>query len=287
MNHRGPRVWALVWLLLSSCNGLADPGIEYTCLTPGSPYTETFEGGYTTLSDRCWRTENAAAGDLSVGGGDLALRHAEAASAGDAPKLLRRIEGDFVIITKAEAASGIQSNFCGLSIADAAGIVVRGNSVLASFLVSPYLDETAKSIRRPPENVSCEDNASKPARALAYAESSDPSSARVYSPAIGSDGEAEIAICRKGNRIAYLYRAAEDPEAAWAPTDWKFLRDEDLTDKTDVVGPGALEVGLTITSSQQGAAELGVEGQFNWVVLLELHDDCLSPLEELAAPEVE
>src|SRR6188768_3925437 len=100
-------------LSLTACHALSDPGIEYVdCLSPKMPYSEPFDHDEQTLLDRCWHTENALPEDVKIGADDdLIVTHASPVTwDGTPPMLLRRIEGDFVIVTKTEASSGLNSN---------------------------------------------------------------------------------------------------------------------------------------------------------------------------------
>ena len=264
------------------CN--ADPGIEYAeCVSPKTTYVETFEGTTQTLVDRCWNSQNDAARDVKIGqDDDLIITHTEAVTwDGTPPMLFRHLEGDFVLVTKTEASSGLNSNFCNMTQDDASGIVVQGDGVRAAFLVRPYLEEN--------DEITCEDESDHPPRALAFTQTTLSPGSIPTPNGIGIDGEADIAVCRREDRLVYFYRDPEDPEAEWRPEDWKQLNQgvpPDETPKTDVVGLGPLDVGVTTTISETGVA-LGVEGHFNWVALLKLSEDCLGPLQELPEPELE
>jgi hypothetical protein len=261
---------------LFACN--ADPGIEYVdCVSPKTPYVETFEGTKQTLADRCWGSENSAEHDVKIGQDhDLIITHNEAVAWDGAPPIVfRHLEGDFVMVTKTEASSGLNSNFCDMKAGDASGILVEGEGVRATFLVRPELEAPG---------VTCEDESEHQPLALAFAQSSASPEPTPTPTGIGVDGEADIAVCRRDDRLAYFYRDAADPEADWLPEDWKQLKADDGTGKTDVVGLGPLDVGVTTTVSETGVP-LGIEGHFNWVAVLDLSEDCLGPLQELEEPE--
>jgi hypothetical protein len=143
--------------------------------------------------------------------------------------------------------------------------------------VRPYLEES--------DEITCEDESEHPPRALAFAQTTSSPDPLATPKGIGSDGEADIAVCRREDKLVYFYRDPENPEADWTDMDWKQLKDGQ-TPKTDVVGLGPLDVGVMTAISNDGVA-LGVEGHFNWVALLALSEDCAGPLQELPEPELE
>jgi hypothetical protein len=259
------------------CRGLSDPGIEYReCVEPGSPYHELFNDGYRALPERCWTSQNAVEGDLSIGDSDLVASHAQAVRwDGVLPMLLRHVEGDFVMVTKTEVSAGSTSDFCDLQKNDAtgeydaSGLIVLGEGVRQAFLLRPFLEEST--------SITCEDESANPPKALAFVPQSDTGEFK-STGGIGLDGEGDIAVCRRGSNLSYWFRDPVDPEAPWQTLDWKHLED------TDEVGEGPLDVGLTVTITE-ASLSLSIEGHFNWVVLTDLSDDCRGPLEDMKNPE--
>ena len=288
---RGLFLLLLIAPSIAACQPLVDLEVRYEeCLDPRTPYVEQFEEDQ-LLRDRCWKTEHVTDEGLAperrvvVGENDLIVGYSngEATTVSweeDPPALIRRVEGDFVLATKVEVTSGSQANFCGLGEKDGAGILVRGADRddgtpgnRASFLVKPYFEN--------PETVAedCLDNAPNPPSALAEAISTANRRATQVR-GIGLDGEADIAVCRKRGSLLFFYRDPSDPEADWQPEDWKIL-----ANRSDDIGEGPVDVGLTTTLDEH-PYDLHVQGHFNWVALLgnERLDDCMGPLEAFPEP---
>jgi hypothetical protein len=287
--------------LSTSCTALADLDIQYRdCVAPTVPYVEQFDEGDRGLLDRCWAVANVEREDLHgqrkvvVGAGDLIIGYSDAqmqavAWDADPPMLIRRVEGDFVFATKVEVTSGTQSNFCGLGETDAAGIIVRaaadaGNTERsASFLVRPYFANEATI------GMDCRDEAENPPTATAEARSSVDGDA-LGVDGIGMDGEADIAVCRKGKQLLYFYRHPANPEDPWDPQDWQTLQTAmsggQGRSRSDEIGDGPMEVGVTTTLGVN-TYDLHVQGHFNWAALVRVDDDleeCGGVLEHFLEP---
>jgi hypothetical protein len=289
---RGLFLFLLIAPSIAACHSLVDLEVRYEeCIEPRIPYVDQFEGDDESLRDRCWRTENVTDAGLAperrvvVGENDLIIGYSNSEAATvpwdeDPPMLNRRVEGDFVLATKVEVTSGSQANFCGLEEGDGAGILVRAGDRedgarghRASFLVKPYFEN--------PETVAedCLDNAPNPPSAIAEAQSTINLRATDVR-GIGLDGEADIAVCRIRGSLLFFYRDPIDPEADWQPEDWKIL-----ANRSDDIGEGPVDVGLTTTLDDH-PYDLHVQGHFNWVALLrnERLDDCMGPLEAFPQP---
>jgi hypothetical protein len=288
---RGLLSLALLAPHLAACQSLVDLNVTYEdCIQPRTPYVEPFADDQ-LLRDRCWVTENVADNGLGperrivVGEDDLIIGYSNGEASqvawnDDPPMLLRRVAGDFVLATKVEVTSGSQANFCGLGPGDGAGIVVRagdrdadGTGERATFLVKPYFEN--------PDTVAedCLDNAPNPPAAMAEARSTaSPVPTEVRG--IGLDGEADIALCRIGGSLLFFYRHPIDPGTGWKPEDWKIL-----DNRSDSLGDGPVDVGLTTTLDVH-QYDLHVQGHFNWVALLGNGplDDCMGPLEDFRQP---
>jgi hypothetical protein len=284
--------------LSTSCAALADLDIQYRdCVAPTVPYVEQFDEGDRELRERCWSAANVDREDLHgkrklvVGEGDLIIGYSDAqghavAWDADPPMLIRRVEGDFVFATKVEVTSGTQSNFCGLVETDAAGIIVRGADSpgqSASFLVRPHFANEAVI------GVDCLDEAENPPTATAEARSSLDGEA-VGVAGIGVDGEADVAVCRKGKQLLYFYRHPANPEDPWQPGDWQPLQRAmsggQTRSRTDEIGDGPMDVGVTTTLGMN-SYDLHVQGHFNWAALVQVDDDleeCGGVLEDFPEP---
>jgi hypothetical protein len=283
-------------LLATSCQTFAGLDVGYEpCIRPRVPYVEQFDEGEQGLIDRCWELRNGGEGRTVVVEEDLVLgyldRDTPAVTYADGPPmLLRRVVGDFVMVTHAETTTAT-SAFCGLGDADSAGFVLRGSDAaggigtMAAFLLRPHLTE----------ETDCADTEGEDPTPYAIAETrSNQLSATeaALTPPFGKDGEGDIAICRHGGELLYFYRQPANPEGSWMPEDWKPLRVPDPNnverdiDKTDYVGEGPLDVGVgTMVGASSDSPQ--VQGAFNWVALVAERDrvaNCLDVLEDMMKP---
>src|SRR6266545_2546781 len=152
------RMAALV--ILGGCHSLADLDVRYQegCVQPRIPYVEQFDEGRQGLIDRCWELRNVdgAPGGAGGEGGagvertlvvkeDLILGYKNEAGVrfdDEPPMLLRRVQGNFGLVTHVEATDTLTSSLC-LAPGDSAGIIVRDAVTpqkAAAFLLRPYLE---------------------------------------------------------------------------------------------------------------------------------------------------
>lgn len=282
-----PRWLVILSFAVLGCQTMADLEVDYVdCLDPPYPYQEVFDGDgqrpmQQYLEERCWRIED---GSVKSDDSDIKLEatdnEAPAASwQDDPPRVVRTVEGDFLIVTRAEVATGGAGDFCNLRAnEDTAGILVRSTgkraTSLAAITLEPHYDEDAN----PDED--CQDGAETPPGAWGHALALD----RAFAEDLffGEDGEGEVAICRRGVNLYFFYFDREDDS-------WVSIRseDEDAPGDFSVIGNDPVDVGLVTTLSANGS-EQGVQGTFNWVVL-DAGDDavaeCRSALEEFSPPE--
>jgi hypothetical protein len=268
---------ALATALTAGCHSLADYDVAYVeCIDPPRPYVEQFNEGYQGLYDRCWKAVNVTEDRRLEVDRDLLLGYEEGVQAPvtakeDPPMLLRRMQGNFVMVTHLEVTEGIHSSFC-LEAGDAAGIAVRGtesgSDLRSALLIEPDLSAPG---------VTCQDTDETPPPVRVSV--GPDQSGRIY-----EGGEADIAVCRNGNTLAYYFRQPDEPDAAWVGSDWVPLLVADTSlPRTDMVGAGPLDVGL-VTVVGENSLEAHVQGAFNWVAVLDLWSDCRDPLEEMSQP---
>jgi hypothetical protein len=263
-----------------ACHGLTELDVTYeSCVTPRLPYTEQFDHGYPELADRCWKAENVTDGRRLEASEDLLLTYlatARAVSVSDDPlMLLRELTGDFVIVTHVEVTERQRSSFC-LNGGDAAGLVVETNDPMlgvrrSALLVAPdplamesdgtRVDCTDDSDHPPPVRVSVGDT---------------------QSDYIWEGGEADIAVCRSGERLAYFFRQPKDPDADWQAKDWTALA-VPTDDDSAYVGTPSVSAGPIATIGPE-SLEVQVQGAFNWFALPIFADDCLGPLQDMNPP---
>lgn len=294
-------LWGTVSLAMAGCRSLSNLDIHYeSCVSPKKPYLESFNDGYQVLLDRCWSAENAdERSQVSIGDNhDLSVRYATASPlpqpwTGKPPGLVRRVEGDFVIVAQAESLKA-DGSFCGMDPGDdAAGMIVRpaavegGARASAAFLLRPYLEDPSGPTR------TCEDGSPAPPKAIAEVKTNDPSALLSSSGGIGEDGEGEIAICRLGSLLHFFYRVRSNPDAGtledWKPvsapgTDGGMADAGNEANESVAVGTEPVDVALAVTAST-----VGVQGTFNWVAVLSegttaSFSDCQSPLQEFNVP---
>jgi hypothetical protein len=273
-----PSAWLLTSLaalgLLPGCHGFADLDLRYEpCVSPPTPFVEQFDDGVQGLTDRCWELRNVD-GRKVVVDEDLVLGYFDAEPDsvtfdGEPPMLVRRVLGDFVLVTHVETTNATKSDFCGLDPEDdAAGIVVRGTvlaeepNARAAFLLQPDFSNGAE----------CEEDSEPAPLARALAESTaevsgigiEPSA----SPPFGDDGEGDIAVCRSGGQLSYFFRQPKIANAEWVDKDWKDLKlNPDELERIDDIGTGPLGVGVATTVVAGSNSQ--VQGAFNWVGILD------------------
>ncbi|HKY36279.1 MAG TPA: hypothetical protein VJN18_10095 [Polyangiaceae bacterium] len=278
-------------LLLASlgCQAFTDPGIEYVdCFPRGDrTYIEKFDLGEDPPgADRCWRMENLVAPgyykedpkkepeDLVIHPpGGLGARWTETEQA---PFFFQRVTGDFLAVTRAETVSGrLEGDHC-LNSNEASGMAVRRRAPLAwtTLLVRPALSEAQLM-----DPDFCADEPMDPPTAQVVAQSHGFGSDEFHAVSgVGSDAEADIALCRKEHLLFYFIQDASvrDPGSAVANVKEGF-------DPLDV-GTGPLDVGLTATAA--AGRDTLPEGHFPWLYLKDHSDDpqesCLVMLEEFS-----
>lgn len=267
------------------CQSFADLEIDYDCLAPQTPYIERFDEAPNDqmeafLTDRCWRIEDARfqSDDKDV---KLEAKNNRVGAKpwdDDPPRMVRRAEGDFVLVAQAETADGGVGDFCKLAEGDAAGIVVRSTDEEPLPLAAVTVDPDYESVGADPESDCQDDPAIAPrARVQVFADASE------FDPilGVGEDGEAEIAVCRRENNLFVFYLDREAYPMRGESNPWK-----SAGDSLDI-GEGPVDVGLVTTLSASGAMN-DVQGSFNWVVLDTFDTsvpECGSYLQEFELPE--
>ena len=221
MTVRGACATCLLALVVSEagCTALADRDVTYRPCVPvsGSHYVDDFDGNYQDVLDRCWAPERAPAGSrIFTLAGDLVMRPirgrvwSKATRADEQPlALFRKMRGDFLIVTRTEVASTIQSDHC-LINEEAAGLVVRRAQPFAwaTLLVHPYFDPMT-SIEE-----ACKDEATNPPTAVALANTFGFGEAKTKAvPGVGADAESEApAPARRPTTRSVRARDAEDTQ---------------------------------------------------------------------------
>ena len=272
---------ALPFLLAqASCTSLSAVDVTYEpCVAvKATPYAEGFNGTYQDLLDRCWETDPAPAGTkVFTGDGDLIVRPVRGATwsaTAQGTMLFRRMKGDFLVASRVEAASTVQSDHCVVE-GEAAGLAVRkGPLAWSTLLVRPYFDPTI------PMAMACKDEAAHPPTTrLSVATLGFGAAAPKDVSNVGLDAEAYVAMCRQGDQLAYYYRAESKKleERVW------------ILFHRHIVATGPVDVGITTTASPVGGTDSGMEGHFPWVVFEDhgdpVPDGCDGALERLVEPE--
>jgi hypothetical protein len=288
---RGARILPFVLATLG-CQAVADPGVEYVdCLSePSGRYVETFDRPLPS-SARCWRTEHLESpGYLQESDdGDLFIH-----PSGDAGSqwlgqeqgslFFHEVTGDFLAVARAEAVAGLPIGDHCLNSNEAAGLAVRRREPLAwsLLLVRPDLDEDGLM-----DPALCgDDPATPPAAQVTKSSYGFAVDATDIISGVGSDAEADIALCRKDATLFYFVQDAATRAAAEAAGRRPNLKEGFHSIE---VGYGPLDVGLTATAAAVGGTL--PEGHFNWLFLqdyLAKHpESCASALENFAYPEDE
>lgn len=283
---------------VSGCQSLVDVDVTYKECVPiaETSYATEFRAGTTLadLQDRCWHVENQgpAPGGLSekifVSDGDLVIRTVAPvdddfdrwSGTDRGPMVSRRLEGEFVVVARAEALRKSVASHC-LDPTEAAGLAVGQvdePNAWATWLIEPFLWENG------PKKAVCEEDTddSNNATATGRGRSSLTGAEDFRIDDIGADGEVDIAICRVGSELSYFYRSGSDPKS---PT-W-------LQPKggSHSFGNGPVEVGLTANGVDIDPLDsdpgFHTEAHFNWVVFREgsVADGCAGALESLTLPE--
>jgi len=276
--------------LSAACQSLTSIDVEYRdCFAPRAPYVVQFDQSLKALEQSCWRSEDAGPGrTISASDGDLLIGFdstppVSVGWADDAPALVRRVAGDFILVTHVEATERLNSSFCLLE-GDSAGIVVRGTpgseqpDVRAGWTLHPDPAQAQND---------CDDDAE--IGAILEANATSASDGTATGP-VGATGEADIAMCRSGSQLVYFFRDPEDEDAPWSEKDWRaveLVEGDATTTRVDEVGTGPLDIGL-MTTAGSGEGTRQVQGAFNWVAVLadgSIGSDCRGPLEAMQAPE--
>ncbi|MCC6900040.1 MAG: hypothetical protein IT377_13760 [Polyangiaceae bacterium] len=284
----------LAFPCLWGCTSLQDLDVEYRdCVdVGGTRYAETFDDSdLATLEDRCWHVDNlglAPAGrdkKLFVEDGDLVVRVTDPGSGTDgdqwtandqAPFVYRELDGDFLVVARAEAIGAASNDHC-LAPGNVAGIALRRateRDVWATWTVEPHLWVVG------PKQASCLDDTDETNNATATARlaGSEPGFASATFADIGADGEADLAVCRVQDEVHYFYgRATVDPRKdEWLPLGTAVV--------SHALGPGPLEVGATAAGK---APSFQVAGHFTLMVFERgpWGDGCAGALEQLELPK--
>jgi hypothetical protein len=288
----------LLVLPLCGCHSLQDLDIQYEeCVEEKQvSYREEFgEDGIRPLRDKhCWKSDNEGATPLGldsklfVEDGDLVMRVDNSGTTDldqwtptdQAPMFFRRLDGDFLVVVRAEAATIVEGDHC--LNGEYAGLVVRQSddpSIWSTWTVEPDLETFGNA---------CADGDNPPARVRIR--SSNPAFETRDLKDVGSDGEADIAICRVGGKVYYYYG-----EATAVPTKDEWVQVESTVSDGPVfhpLGAGVVDVGVTVAGVTVAGAKgieshFDVAGHFNWIVFQEgtYGDGCTGALEDFVLPE--
>lgn len=282
---RGMRfAFGLLLLPVAGCHSLQDLDIQYEdCVEEKqASYREEFgEDSLQLLRDsHCWKSDNEGAAPqgldskLFVEDGDLVMRADDSGTTDldqwtltdQAPMFFRQVQGDFLVVVRAEAATIVQGDHC--LNGESAGLVVRQSndpSTWSTWMVQPDLAP----------GVGCSDEDTPPARV--EIRSSNPALQEFGLGGVGADGEADVAICRVGGKIFFYYGlATTDPtKNTWEPK---------VGAVSHAIGPGILDVGVTVAGIDPN---FDVAGHFNWIVFQEgtYGDGCSGALDGFVLPE--
>jgi len=282
-------------LLALGCHSLLDLDVSYEeCVdVQGSRYAESFsDTDLQGLRDRCWRVDNAGVAPsgieqkLFVEDGDLVMRVEDPAGAKDqdqwtsddqAPLIYRRLEGDFLVVVRAEASTKANGDHC-LPAGNAAGLAVRKSDApqdWATWTVEPYLWNDGTKQAECKEDA---DATNDPTATVRLGTAKKPAWPEASYENVGVDGEADIAVCRVDGDVYYLFgKATGDP----TKNEWRPATSEVVS---HAFGAGPLDVGLTTTGT---APKFEAAGHFNWVVFErgKWGDGCSGALERFSLPE--
>ena len=266
-------------LTLASCTAVTNVDVHYEqCVRPKNAYAETFDGTFGDLLDRCWTAQNGSVTATSFAvenpagadpGNDelfISPKNGEfwaASKATEPPALLRRVSGDFLVVSVVEAVSTVNSDHC-LSDEERAGIVIRREEpyAWAGLFVRPYFDPKSPM----PRDQACRDETPNPPPARVTAESEGFGARKAESNdyleqalGVGVDAEAAVAVCRQNDLLIYFHRNDATP---LAPATWKVFHRHAITTED-------LDVGLTASGSHEAQPKepSGMKGAFGWVVV--------------------
>lgn len=272
---------------VSACNAFLDLDVSYEpCVDPpGSRYAEGFRGRtLQDLRDRCWRIANPGHAPSGIGekifpeDGDLVMRteyepgssdRDEWTSTDQAPFFHRQLEGDFLVVARAEASTKASADHC-LPAGSSAGIALRprdSQSEWMTWTVEPFLWNQGGKQADCKEDADETNNPTATVRLRTSGGADEPTSN------VGLDGEADIAVCRVGDAIHRYYR---QPTPDLLLDGWKAQGELGMT--------GPVDVGVTATGKGE---EFKAAGHFNWVVFARgtWGDGCAGALEQFALPE--
>ena len=274
--------WMVGAIGLVGCRLVADSGITYReCHLTSS--SEEFSSSLVGLKERCWESADFRdPADLFVAEGDLVIRVSTPADGlgerwdgiDTGPILFRHYTGNFFVATRAEAVSQVSGDDC-LSDDNRAGLAVRPGNVdlpWSTFLIGPF---------RPSANpdAPCGDDANPLPILGVVANRANvwgaPLMVRGAADAgIGSDGDADIAICRVNGNLVFYHR---DLTGSDEGTEWTSDAAFD-----GVTGP--VDVGMTASGGPVGYE---VEGHFTWTLSSDVvgSDGCKGTLDSLVLPD--
>lgn len=307
-----PRGWLVLGACLlaapaAGCHSFMDLDVTYQeCVdVPGNRYVEQFSGEtLQSLRERCWRVDNpgnAPSGieqKVFVDDTDLVMRVEDGGSSADldewtqndqAPLVYRRVEGDFLVVVRAEAATKAKADHC-LPPGNAAGLALRVSDqpeAWATWTVEPYLwtNGTQKA-----DCLEDADETNNPTATVRLRSSNPSQWVETEYEDVGLDGEADIVICRVDDRVYYQYgKATADPtKNLWLPAG---------SGVSHTVGTGAIDLGLTVHGRRTSVTppatppetDFAAAGHFNWVVFDHgtYGDGCSGVLDLLTLPEDE
>lgn len=280
---------ACVLTLPTACSVVIDPGITYC--DRSKVINDFSDPSFDALSTACWHVGNTDAehAEIFLDSGDLVVRAnppatgvATWSNGVEGAFAYQPFDDDFVMIVRVEAVNQISGDHC-LDEGNGAGLVVRARPTAASdggdfatLLVAPFTPEP------PPTDADCHAGSTTypPTRAT-MASSLDAWGGPVHTDGveqrgIGVDGEADLAVCRLNDVLAFFVR---DPTSDPALAKWQRLGDY-------TVGDEAFDVGLTAAGAPPTFAS---EGHFTWAAYTEKlpADGCQGALESLLLPPFE
>ncbi|MFO0618394.1 MAG: hypothetical protein U0414_37720 [Polyangiaceae bacterium] len=266
---------------LQGCTVVVDPGVTYCDRT--RVVDEFSEPTFAALTSACWRVDNTDSehAEIFLDSGDLVVRanpppHGEATWVGGTQGafIYQSFDDDFAMVARVEAVNQVSGDHC-LEAGNEAGLVVRGRSPglpFATLFIAPF-------VPNPPPNLACNaDSPTYPPTRATMASAEDawgpPASTEgIDQRGIGVDGEADLAVCRVNDTLAFFVR---DPSSEPAAVKWDLLGNY-------VIGDFPFDVGLTTAGAPPTFA---AEGHFTWVGYMEglPADGCRGALETLVLP---
>ncbi len=272
---RAMRALAFLALATASCSVVTSREI-IACDGTGE---ESFDPAVTaeSLAEHCWFNDLdeehtfPSDGDLVVVGSDPGNGQPQWSGAVEGPLLYRVFDSSFLLVTRVEILNRVSANLC-LSSEQRAGLVLRsrdGDEPVTLF------------VHTAPSELDCKLEGGANIEATVQSGGTSGSLSDLSPQGVGVDGEADIAVCRVGDILAFYVR---DPTSTTDAPTW-----EEVETPVAIQRGGIVEAGLAAAGAPDTATPFGIEAHFTWVAFDDSvgADGCSRALEDLVLPQAE